>query len=570
MGKVNVSKVLRGYLFLLLCAGSLQAAEMESGDRTPYRIELRMAVDTHRRPQADMANLLADALGQRVDATLSPFWDLKISVPRGSGRYRLLSQLDTRAARFERKGDATGWQDPEGGQSARGKRPDKRMLLAVAVLPTGYRMRCREWDNYVRRWGPVRQRTVAQRSLLVENCFQLLRDVFAPLAVVHLLSEDVGQAHSDKLVRLQFKGSQLASEPIEQLFMHAGDLYQPLLRRTDRSGDLRSIAEIPWTYLALRRSPPEGPPAKGVPPKGAQPEEGQAEKGKAEKSKAEKSKAEKRKAEKKASAEVQPAKARPEQGRPEQGQSFDSGPAERNWQAVIASGLRHPFGSRLRGRSELLALALHKAQASSRVRFYARHNRAQALSGYQVFQQQASAKAASRLLGFTNSRGMIQVGQDLGPIVMLLLRSDGRLLAKVPVVPGVAALVEVPVADDMARLQAQARLVEIREQLVDLVARRNILLARVRDGLDQGHLDQARLLIQDLDALPGRAQMNQILSTAESQSGNRSKDPRIQARIAKLFANTRALLGRSLDARPVRDLENAVNTAGRKTAPTPP
>ena len=108
------------------------------------------------------------------------------------------------------------------------------------------------------------------------------------------------------------------------------------------------------------------------------------------------------------------------------------------------------------------------------------------------------------MLGITDSQGMIELKREQAPVVMLLVRSDGRLLAKVPVVPGAAAMVEIPIADDTARLQAQARLVEIREQLVDLVARRNILLARARAQLNQGQLDQAQQLLEELDALPGR------------------------------------------------------------------
>ena len=335
--------------------------------------------------------------------------------------------------------------------------------------------------------------------------FQLLREVFAPLAVVHPMSGDDGQPPTSKQVVLQFKGSQLASEPVEQLFLHAGDVYQPLLRRTDRLGDLLEVSEVPWTYLALAEA-----------------------------------------------------------------QSTEQKSHDRQWRAHIHSGLRRPFGIRLRGRSELLALAMHTTRPRTQVRFYARHDRAQALSGYEVFQQREREKSPSHLLGITDSRGMIELEREQAPVVMLLVRSDGRLLAKVPVVPGAAAMVEVPIADDTARLQAQARLVEIREQLVDLVARRNILLARARNQLNKGQLDQAQQLLEELDALPGRAQFNKILSAAENQPGNRSEDPRVQARIAKLFASTRSLLGKSLDTRPVRDLQNEVNMARRGETSTSP
>jgi hypothetical protein len=501
--------------------GSLHGAERKFGDRTPYHIELRMAVDSRLRPQSELASLLTDVIGQRVDATLSPFWDLEISVPQGRARYRLLSQLDSISEASVPEEEKTALQDTQGEQPPTRMLPDKRMLLTVTALPVGYQMRCREWDSYVRRWGPVQQRTVSQRSLLAESCFQLLREVFAPLAVVHPLSGDDRQTLTQ--VVLQFKGSQLASKPVEQLFLHPGDIYQPLLRRSDRSGDLLGVSEVSWTYLALNGAPLLEAPSSGD-PSGGSPSS--------------------------------------------RAMSTEQKSHDRHWHARIHSGLRRPFGIRLRGRSELLALAMRATQTRTQVRFYARHDRAQGLSGYEVFQQRAREKSPSHLLGVTNSRGMIVVEQEQAPIMTLLLRSDGRLLAKVPVVPGVAPLVEVPIVDDTARLQAQARLVEVREQLVDLVARRNILLARARDQLKKDHLDQAQQLLQELDALPGRARVNQILSAAENQPGSRSEDPQVQARIAKMFTNTRSLLGRSLDTRPVRDLQNEVNVARRDQTAT--
>jgi len=355
------------------------------------------------------------------------------------------------------------------------------------------------------------------------------------------MAKEEGQVHQEeraradkhppanKQVLLQFKGSQLISESVEQLFLHLGDVYQPLLRRSDRLGDLLGVTEVPWTYLALNEN--------------LAMREDLATK------------------ELKSDLEKQ----------------ADRNSTSGHWRADIHSGLSRPFGIRLRGRSELLALAMHTVRTKSQVRFYARHNSEHALIGYEVFRLQNLENSSGQLLGLTNSRGMITVDQEMfsvekdrSRIVTLLLRSDGRLLAKVPLVPGAAKLVEVPIVDDMARLQTQARLVEIREQLVDLVARRNILLARARKQFSAGRLEQAQELLHKLDALPSRSQFDQILSAAENQPSSRSKDPQVQSRIEKLFANTRSLLGRSLNTRPASELQNEVNLASRSQSESSP
>ncbi|MCH2597055.1 MAG: hypothetical protein MKZ95_14855 [Pirellulales bacterium] len=71
-----------------------------------------------------------------------------------------------------------------------------------------------------------------------------------------------------------------------------------------------------------------------------------------------------------------------------------------------------------------------------------------------------------------------------------------------------------------------------------------------------------------MDGLPGRASFDQQLSSVENNKLNRSEDAKIQARIDKMFSDTRKLLGRFLGAREISDLQNELNAAirNKKTA----
>lgn len=226
----------------------------------------------------------------------------------------------------------------------------------------------------------------------------------------------------------------------------------------------------------------------------------------------------------------------------------------------VHSGIRKPFGVRRRGSVENLAIALPQSSQSTRVRFYARHDKSQGLVGYEVFQRDADGQA-SRPIGLTDAHGVVEVQHSNVSVTTLFLRSDGQLLAKVPVASGVLSKVEVPIADDNARLKAQATLTSLREKLIDLVARRNILIARIRDQAANNHFDEAHKLLGKLDALPGRAYFAQLLSTAERNQRNRSTEPRVQVRIEKMFANTRKLLGSFLSAKQISDLRRELNAA---------
>lgn len=237
-------------------------------------------------------------------------------------------------------------------------------------------------------------------------------------------------------------------------------------------------------------------------------------------------------------------------------------PDDGQWQCAVHTGIRLPFGIRRRGRSEHLAIAVRNPPGPTRVRFYARHDPSQGLSGYEVFRRLPGTDK-SEPLGLTDPTGSVVVEPTGANIIMIFLRSDGQLLAKIPVAPGAKPLLEVPIADDTARLRAQAELRALREQLIDIVARRSILTARVRARMEEGKLDEARDLLAELDDLPGRAQFDQMITAAERNPRNVSSDPRVQQKINKLYTDTRVLLGRFLDIRQISELRNEVNAAAR-------
>jgi len=238
---------------------------------------------------------------------------------------------------------------------------------------------------------------------------------------------------------------------------------------------------------------------------------------------------------------------------------------EDGWHGQVHTGTRRPFGVRRRARVEHLALALRNPVGPTRVRFYARHDSTQGLSGYEIFRREPQA-TESQPLGLTDTTGAVEILASESKVSLLFLRSEGQLLAKVPIVPGAKRLIEVPIADDTARLRAQASLTSLTEQLIDTVAQRNILMARVRDRLQNGQIDQAQELFTTLDSLPGRAQFDQKISSAENRKLNQSTDPKVQSRIESLFANTRKLLGRFLSTKQISKLQGELNAARRGKA----
>lgn len=224
----------------------------------------------------------------------------------------------------------------------------------------------------------------------------------------------------------------------------------------------------------------------------------------------------------------------------------------------IESGSTRPFALRQRGRIEQVAIALRADSGETVVRLQSRTQKDKLLVGYEIFSQN-TGEHDTRLVGASDQRGQVHVGPGTSAVQLLYIKSGGDLLARVPIVPGFAPAVDVPLPDDDLRMEAAARLSAMREDLVDLVARRNIVMARVRKELEDKNYQQARKLLEMLDELPTRAQFTQNLE--REQRLHRTKDPQVQRQIDQLFAGMQTVVGKFLDSQPIADLHEQLREA---------
>jgi hypothetical protein len=248
--------------------------------------------------------------------------------------------------------------------------------------------------------------------------------------------------------------------------------------------------------------------------------------------------------------------------------------------ARVYSANRRPFGARRHGYVEQLAIAVRAEPAASILRLHGRTAPEKPLVGYQVFAEEPGAgepdagrTANLTPLGATDRNGAISIPPGDARIRMLHIKSGGQLLARLPFVPGAQPEIDVPLPDDAPRLAAEARLAALREELVDVVARRNILMARIRQKIKRRDFDSAEKLLAEADQLPGRSQFNLVLTTAARTQ--RSEDPQIQRRIDQLIAATQTVMTQFLDLRPLNKLHEELRAARnspaeqRRTSATP-
>jgi len=229
----------------------------------------------------------------------------------------------------------------------------------------------------------------------------------------------------------------------------------------------------------------------------------------------------------------------------------------------LHSGLRSPLSGRRRGRVQQLALAVVPPQQPTILTLQSRSEPKQALAGYEVYAHPPDAKTPV-LLGRTDGQGRITVPPGDGPLRVLLARSGGELLARLPMVPGLQAACTAEIAADDPRLEAEGLLNGLREELVDLVARREVLFARTRARIKAGQFDEAEELIGQLLRLE-QSQQELSRTLAAQQRGIRAGDPVVQREIDALFGDTQKLLRTQLHAEAVERLREELRTA-RSTA----
>jgi hypothetical protein len=171
-----------------------------------------------------------------------------------------------------------------------------------------------------------------------------------------------------------------------------------------------------------------------------------------------------------------------------------------------------------------LALGVAPSQASTRLRLVADAADRPPLEGYELLAEVADPAAASsgQSLGISDQDGIVTIPPGSTVARMLVVRQGGLALARVPVIPGLAAEVVLPLADDRQRLAIDTSLSAVQDELSDLAARRQALAARIKLAKKAGDNDAANKLTPKLRSLasvePLTAQLDQIDKTLKASN----------------------------------------------------
>lgn len=216
----------------------------------------------------------------------------------------------------------------------------------------------------------------------------------------------------------------------------------------------------------------------------------------------------------------------------------------------IFTGLRSPLSARRRGRTQQLAIAVRPKGGETTLRL-ATGAEQLPLRGYDVFAYGPDSPKTT-LLGQTDREGRLTVGPGETPLRLLLIRSGGEFIARLPIVPGLSPEMVAQAPDDEQRLAVEGFISGVQEEVLETIVQREVFLAQIRKRLEENNADAARKLMERLRALTDRKQYQDRLTTYRNRIF--TNDPRRKARIDKLFSDTYTLLDKYLDPRPVDEL----------------
>jgi hypothetical protein len=237
----------------------------------------------------------------------------------------------------------------------------------------------------------------------------------------------------------------------------------------------------------------------------------------------------------------------------------------------IVSALRDPLTKRIATKNSLMALGLKPGRTPTRFRFVTRPDKAPA-AGY-VLTVRDLPDGPPREVGTTDREGRVTLAPGIADslVVFRLLAGQTEPMVEFPAMPGETDVERtIPFDPRPQTITLEAQLDSLRDAIIDLVAIRTRLEARLKaraDGEDWAGLEET---LKEFQRLPGREsfanRLTQLKDDAAQQQA-RTKTAILTKTAQAQLTDLQALIDRYLDDELFRAYADALDKA---KAPPPP
>ena len=209
-------------------------------------------------------------------------------------------------------------------------------------------------------------------------------------------------------------------------------------------------------------------------------------------------------------------------------------------QCAVHSINRGYLGGRTSSRIHRYGMPVRRESTRTTVKLLSKTDPPQPLAGYEIYSKNPITEE-STLVGHTDWRGAIEIKPlESAPLQVLYVRSGATLLARLPIVAGETPVATAQLLDDENRLHAEGLARSLQAALIDRVAERELLAARIRKLIKDSKLAEAEKLVDRYRTLPTLSDLRMRLDRARQEVA--TDNPRVQARIDQLFADVQAQL----------------------------
>ncbi len=205
---------------------------------------------------------------------------------------------------------------------------------------------------------------------------------------------------------------------------------------------------------------------------------------------------------------------------------------------------QNPLGRRSRLRIERFGLATRYRPAPTRLLLQTPGDDPAPLAGYELVRLN-SEEGNVEPLARTDAAGRASLPASDDPFEILFVRHGDRILARLPMVAGWSDFYSVALPSDDVRLAAEGFIAALRQQVVDTVARRQLLATRIRNRIAQGRFGDAESLLEEFRQLESGREFHRRLGDARAELV--ADNARAQQLIDEMFAETRQVIDRYLD-----------------------
>lgn len=237
-------------------------------------------------------------------------------------------------------------------------------------------------------------------------------------------------------------------------------------------------------------------------------------------------------------------------------------PGEWLLNGTVHSSMKLSFGGRASPRTRKLALRVQPHGTRTEVRIETNEKTPRALAGYEIFAKNPVTEEVQPL-GQTDWRGRLSIAAGDTPLTVLYVKNGGRLIARLPVVPGLEPVAVSSLPDDTTRLLAEGHIQGLQNSIMDLVAQREVLANRIRKRISTGKIDDAQKLLDEFRQLPSQ----DIMLRRLDQRAFTTPDRFAQSSIDKMVGEARSLVFKFIDPSLVDKLGSELEQAKRNPKP---